>query len=247
MTENENWFESWFASPYYEILYHKRDETEAKQFINSLLNYLKPQSNDSILDLACGSGRHAVYLAAKGFDVTGIDLSENLIAQASKFSRDNLNFYVHDMRNEFRINYFNYTFNFFTSFGYFKSEHDNFRALENVCKGLKRGGIFVIDFFNLNYVKQHLIEEETRKLKDIQFKITRSIENGFVTKHISINHNGKAHHYQEKVQALTLGDFERYFSNMCLSISKVFGDYDLSPFDENKSERLIIIAGKEDA
>jgi len=123
-----DWFQSWFHSPYYELLYYKRDRAEAKQFIDALLAHLNPPTHASFLDLACGSGRHSVFLASKGFEVTGIDLSDELIEKAKANESGNLTFYVHDMRNEFRINYYNYTLNLFTSFGYFDSDHDNQRV-----------------------------------------------------------------------------------------------------------------------
>ncbi len=95
-----------------------------------------------MLDIGCGKGRHSVQLASKGFDVTGIDLSEHSITKAKKKENDHLHFFVHDMRLPFWINYFDYAFNFFTSFGYFKTrrEHDN--AIRTVAQSLKPGRHF---------------------------------------------------------------------------------------------------------
>ncbi|NQX98132.1 MAG: hypothetical protein HRT73_09675, partial [Flavobacteriales bacterium] len=44
-SENSEWFEDWFDSPYYHILYKNRDDKEAKDFISNLINYLKPGTN----------------------------------------------------------------------------------------------------------------------------------------------------------------------------------------------------------
>ena len=117
----KDWFESWFDSPYYHLLYSNRDEREADLFIKNLINYINPSTKSKILDLACGKGRHSKVLADLGFDVTGIDLSENSIVSAKKMENESLHFYTHDMRFPFRANYFDYTFNFFTSFGYFNT------------------------------------------------------------------------------------------------------------------------------
>ena len=76
------WFKDWFNTPYYHQLYFKRDENEAAAFINKLIDYLKPSAGACMLDVACGKGRHSVQLASKGFDVTGIDLSEDSIDEA---------------------------------------------------------------------------------------------------------------------------------------------------------------------
>ncbi|MFB6258319.1 MAG: cyclopropane-fatty-acyl-phospholipid synthase family protein, partial [Flavobacteriales bacterium] len=70
----KGWYETWFDSPYYHILYKDRDEEEAAFFVDRLMERLRAEKGDRILDLACGKGRHAVQLHRKGFDVTGVDL-----------------------------------------------------------------------------------------------------------------------------------------------------------------------------
>jgi 2-polyprenyl-3-methyl-5-hydroxy-6-metoxy-1,4-benzoquinol methylase len=115
------WFKDWFNSPYYHQLYFNRDEQEAAAFIDKLIDYLKPLPGSTMLDVACGKGRHSIQLANNGFDVTGIDLSDDSINEALQSETAQLHFYRHDMRLPFWINYFNYAFNFFTSFGYFKT------------------------------------------------------------------------------------------------------------------------------
>ena len=66
--ENKQWFELWFDSPFYHILYKNRNQDEANQFIDNIIEHLKIK-NVSILDMACGKGRHAYHLAEKGFTV----------------------------------------------------------------------------------------------------------------------------------------------------------------------------------
>ena len=119
--EQRDWFESWFGSPYYKVLYQNRDEYEAQEFVEKLVDYLQPMAGSKMLDIACGRGRHSRFLASKGFDVTGIDISFDSIAYAKQFEGDNLHFYQHDMRLPSWINYFDYAFNFFTSFGYLET------------------------------------------------------------------------------------------------------------------------------
>src|SRR5436853_6516213 len=60
------WFESWFDSPYYHVLYKERDDLEARSFLDSLIGYLNPAPGSTILDVACGKGRHSLYLNQKG-------------------------------------------------------------------------------------------------------------------------------------------------------------------------------------
>ena len=131
------WFETWFDSEYYHKLYKNRDDEEAEQFINNLITNLQLNSNSNILDLACGKGRHSIFLNNLGFKTVGVDLSPKSIAFARKFNNPNLHFEVRDMRKSFCKGQFDAIFNLFTSFGYFESKTENIEvliAIENMLK-----------------------------------------------------------------------------------------------------------------
>jgi SAM-dependent methyltransferase len=240
------WFEDWFNSAYYHLLYSHRDEEEANQFMQNLLTQLAPSPQSRILDLACGKGRHAQFIASKGFDVIGIDLSENSIAEALQKSTANLQFFEHDMRFPFRINYFDYVFNLFTSFGYFNNQRDEINTIKSIALDLKQNGIVVIDFFNASKVIQMTAKCSEQKVIDgIEFEWEKSIINKSVIKEIDVNDAGVVHHYKEQVRLLELVDFENYFAQAGLKLVATFGDYNLAPFDVTASERLIMIAQKQ--
>ena len=80
-----SWFEDWFNTPYYHILYKDRDYKEAENFISNLTKELKLPTDSSIIDLACGKGRHSVFLNQLGFEVLGVDLSEESILHNKQF------------------------------------------------------------------------------------------------------------------------------------------------------------------
>ena len=98
MTKNKDWFESWFDTSYYHILYSHRDYTEAKGFMQNLVKFLNLKADDLLLDLGCGKGRHSIFLNSLGYNIIGADLSKNSISEAKKFENDRLLFIVHDMR-----------------------------------------------------------------------------------------------------------------------------------------------------
>ncbi len=174
MARARDWFRSWFNSPYYHLLYADRNEKEAQDFIARLLDYLKPPPGSTMLDVACGTGRHAKALAAKGFDVTGIDLSPNSIAHALHFANDHLHFYEHDMRELFWINYFQYVFNFFTSFGYFKTHRENSNAIRTMAQSLHNGGTLVLDYLNSKWVEAQLVpQSEKKSANGVHFSINK--------------------------------------------------------------------------
>ena len=77
--------------------------------------------------MACGKGRHSVHLNSLGYQVTGLDLSEESIAYAKQFENSSLHFDVHDMSTPYH-DQFDAVFNLFTSFGYFENEEDNLKG-----------------------------------------------------------------------------------------------------------------------
>jgi 2-polyprenyl-3-methyl-5-hydroxy-6-metoxy-1,4-benzoquinol methylase len=240
------WFKDWFNSPYYHQLYFKRDETEAAAFINKLIEHLKPQPGTQMLDVACGKGRHSIQLAEKNFTVTGIDLSEDSIREAKEEESENLEFFVHDMRLPFRINYFDYAFNFFTSFGYFKTrrEHDN--AIRTIAQSIKPNGVFVMDYLNVHYAEDHLVHKSEKEIEDVNYYITKWFDEDHFYKKIVVEDENLEEplEYTEKVAKFSLGDFTEMFAYQGMQIQEVFGDYMFSNYDVKKSPRMIMIAEK---
>ncbi len=236
----ENWFASWFDTPYYHILYKDRDEAEAQHFMDNLTHYLNLPEDAKILDLACGKGRHSMYLNTLGFDVTGADLSENSIAEASAAANDKLHFKVHDMRLPFEEK-FDAVFNLFTSFGYFENDEDNLTTLKAIHDSLSEYGFAVIDFMNTNYVINNLVPEEVKTVEGIDFHIKRYVKDNHIFKEIDFEDKGQKFHFTEKVKALTLSDFEQMMEEAGIYLLDVFGDYKLRKFYKNDSERLIMI------
>jgi len=239
----EEWFKNWFDTTYYHTLYQNRNDDEAKVFIENLLQFLAPKKHSRFLDIACGKGRHANQIQEHNHHVVGYDLSEASIAEAKKTERKNLSFYVHDMRSIFRTNYFDYSLNLFTSFGYFNTARDEQNAILSASKSIKKGGTFVLDFLNKDKVIDTLVPEESKTLDGIEFSIKKYVKDNKVHKQINFYADKKERQYTEKVKLLALADFEKYFSFAGLEIKHVFGDYDLSPHS-NASNRLILIATK---
>ncbi len=238
------WFEEWFNSPYYHLLYKNRNEEEAQFFINNLLSKLNLNKGAKILDLACGKGRHAVYLNSLGYDVTGIDLSEENISIAKQSENETLAFFEHDMRHLYWSDYFDCIMNLFTSFGYFDDESDNVKTLQSVHDSLKPGGTFVIDFLNADKLKNELVAAEIITREGVEFHISREVKDDYIFKTIEVKEGEKSKTFTEKVHLLHLENFEKYFAETGLKIMGEFGDYSLNTFDAAISERLIIVVEK---
>ena len=240
------WFKDWFNSPYYHQLYFNRDEQEAAKFIDKLIDHLQPVPGSLMLDVACGKGRHAVHLAEKGFDVTGIDLSEDSIKEALLHETEKLHFYMHDMRLPFYINYYDYAFNIFTSFGYIttRREHDN--SIRTIAQSVKQDGCFVMDYLNVHYAEDHLVHQFDKEIDGVNYFITKWFDETHFYKKITVEDDALEEPliYQEKVAKFSLGDFTEMFAYQGLQIQEVFGDYNFGKYDVKKSPRLIMIARK---
>jgi SAM-dependent methyltransferase len=242
-----NWYKDWFSSPYYHQLYQHRDDKEAIDFIQLLIKYLQPAKNATMLDVACGKGRHSIALSEMSFDVTGIDLSLPSIEEAKESENEHLHFYQHDMRLPFWINYFDFAFNFFTSFGYFKTAREHNNAIRTIAQSLTKEGILVIDYLNVRYAENIKQKSIITVVDDSFFHITKWHDDHHFFKQIQVtdsNNKTLKHLYTEKVAKFSIGDFTEMLSYQHMQIQEVFGDYHLGKYDIKKSPRLIIIAKK---
>tara|TARA_R110002126_G_scaffold112105_1_gene250138 strand:- start:670 stop:1395 length:726 start_codon:yes stop_codon:yes gene_type:complete len=239
--KKKDWFTDWFNTPYYHILYKNRNDEDAQLFMKNITEFLALPKTTHILDLPCGKGRHSVFLNSLGYTVTGGDLADNSIKIAKKFENDTLKFKVHDMREPFN-NKYDAIFNLFTSFGYFEDDKEDLLILENIKNGLHKQGYFVFDFLNAAFVKATLVPNETKIVDHITFSITREITNGFIIKNISFFADDAQHTYTERVKYLDIDKMKAYFLAVGFTITNIFGDYKLSEFDAQTSNRLILVA-----
>ncbi len=239
-SKTENWFASWFDTPYYHILYKDRNYREAQLFMDNLTHYLNLPEDAKVLDLACGKGRHSIYLNQLGYTVLGVDLSENSIDIANKNANDTLHFKVHDMREPFEEKY-DAIFNLFTSFGYFEDDADNLKTLKAIKNSISEYGFAVIDFMNVPFVLDNLVAEEVKTVENIDFHLKRYLKDGFIIKEIDFDDQGQHYHFSEKVRALTLEDFTQMMDEAGIYLLDTFGDYKLKKYQKKTSERLILI------
>lgn len=240
----KEWFEEWFDTSYYHTLYKHRNDEEAAQFIERIVAELPLKTGAHVLDLACGKGRHSITLNKLGFNVLGVDLAANSIEKAQVFKNETLQFSVHDMREIIANQKFTAIFNLFTSFGYFDSINDNSKVIQAIHEMLEDEGLLIIDFMNATRVINQLVLQEIQTIDGLTFEITRNYDGTHIFKRIQFNDQGKAFDFTERVQALKIGDFTQLLVNNGFEIMRTFGDFQLNDYQENDSDRLLIIAKK---
>ena len=242
-----SWYTEWFNSENYLKVYSHRDESEAERLVELIVQTLSIKPDSKILDMACGSGRHAIIFAKKGFYVTAVDLSQRLMSEAKENAIQNdvkIDFVLSDILDFETTERFNLTLNLFTSFGYFDNDEDNFRVILKANELLIDGGYFVIDYFNKNYLLKNLIPTSVFSENGLRITQNRIIEGNRVRKNISIESNGLVEEYYESVRLYNHDEMLTHIKKAGFNIFNEFGDYNGNNFNKESSPRLIIVAKK---
>tara|TARA_Y100000385_G_scaffold228265_1_gene239408 strand:+ start:1225 stop:1977 length:753 start_codon:yes stop_codon:yes gene_type:complete len=243
-----NWFEQWFNSEEYHVLYGHRSQEEAGGFIQNLIEDSILGEEQQILDIGCGAGRHAAAMAVAGHHVTGVDLSANSILSAKQSfggMAESLRFVKGDMRYidaQFASQCFDVVTMMFTSFGYFDKEEEHLQTLRAIHAVLRPKGTFILDFLNLEKVRAELNQHEHIVRKGIEFEIHRRLTEEWIEKSIVFtDSSGERQHYTERVRAFSPQKLQSLLRACGFEIDAIFGNYDLIPLGKN-SPRCIIVA-----
>lgn len=234
------WFESWFGEEYV-ALYPHRNEAEAERAVALIAETLGTRSVRRVLDLACGSGRHARYLGQRWW-TSGVDLSETLlgIAQRNGIPARLVRADIREL--PYRQSSFDLVVNLFTSFGYFETDAEHERVIQDIRRVMTAGGTFVLDFFNARRVEEQLVPYDESSIAGRKVEQRREItdDGRFVVKHISIKDDGRQ--FVERVRLFSQRDLVSMLDRAGFRVEKSYGDYDGGPLTET-SPRVILFAG----
>ncbi|HYG65923.1 MAG TPA: class I SAM-dependent methyltransferase [Thermoanaerobaculia bacterium] len=236
------WYKEWFGEDYLD-LYSHRDESEAEAHMDFVERHLDTGHRPrAVLDLACGAGRHTAALRRRGYRTLGVDLSLTLLAHMHRLPR-----VAGDMRClPFTAGSFDWVLNFFTSFGYFERERENFQVLEEIVRLLTPGGRFLIDLLNPGYVLARLEPRETQEHDGRRVEIERWYDPAKlrINKRIRVLEPGRpARSFVESVRAYRAEEVTIGLRWAGLEVSNLFGGFQGEPY-QNDSERLIIVGYK---
>jgi SAM-dependent methyltransferase len=232
------WYKEWFGDDYLELYAH-RDEPEAEEHIDFVERQLGAAKPRAVLDLACGAGRHTAALRQRGYRALGTDLSVNLLARRQDLPR-----VAGDMRRlPFRNASFDWVLNFFTSFGYFESERENFCVLEEIVRVLAPGGRFLIDISNTEWTLGHLEAHSVEQLNGRRIEIDRWYDpvRRRLNKRIRFATRGeKSRTFLESVRAYRPEEVTIGLHWAGLEVDATFGSFQGEPHTDD-SERLILV------
>lgn len=174
-------FETW-----YPVVYAKRDDASATVEVAWAIDALELRSGSRVLDLACGGGRHARALHAKGFDVVGCDQSLTLIREALRRGGGPA-FVVADQRSlPFLSAAFEAVTCFFTSFGYGDGPEHDVRILRETARVLRPGGCFLLDLPDKCSVVEGLVAHGVERREGVVIESWRRWTGTRVEKDVSV-------------------------------------------------------------
>lgn len=241
------WWESFFGPDYLKQYEHARVRTAAEA--DGLEKILHLRKGGRILDLACGAGRHSIELARRGYEVTGYDLSEDLLRHAradAKRAKATVAFVRGDMRDLRYRAVFDAVINMFSSFGYFEDVEDDRKVLAGISRALKPRGKFLLERFNRESLAYELPLQGWRVGEDgsviLQEDMFDVLRGRYDTRQIVIDRDGTREH-RASVRAYTLPELKQMFDAAGLPIHRVLGGLDLSPY-QARSRRLVLYAVK---
>lgn len=236
------WYESAFCGPYLQVYAHRSPE-QAQAQVRAMLGCGLLPARGSVLDIACGAGRHLRAMRQAGLDARGLDFSLDLLRAGSLAGLA----VRADMRAmPFADARFDWACSLFTSFGYFDSADDDRRMFAQAARVLRPGGSLVLDHINpavtLRELKAHTVDE-----KDGTRLVQRRHHDraaGLLIKDVEFTRDGQTQKWQERVRLFEPGALEALLGQAGLRIVRRCGDLDGRAWQPDASPRQVVLASR---
>lgn len=183
---------------YYDTAYQNKNYQKESEFLIKAINKFSPIRVKNILSLGCGTAGHDIMMAKKGFSITGIDGSKEMIAIAKKKAKDSgidITFKVSDVTKFQLDKKFDFAMAMFNIVGYMTENDKMEKMLKNVSKSLKGNGLFVFDCWYGPAVLKSRPENKDKKIDEGLIRKTTQkldIEKSIIDINFNIVENGKS-------------------------------------------------------
>jgi SAM-dependent methyltransferase len=243
-----DWPVAFFDDDYLRIYHAMISPAVTAGEVDFLAGALEPPPGGTVVDVACGTGRHAIGLAARGYEVTGVDFNPRYLAAAATAAAaagTHASWIEADMRALPFDRAFDAAYSYFTSFGYF-SDEDNERVMAGVARALKPGGRFLLDVVNRDWILTHPqqrawnpLDDGSLLMEETTLDLRRSL---VVNRQIHVTPQTGAQITKEfLLRAYTCAELEAMCARHGLAVREVWGGPDRSAYDA-ESRRLVLLA-----
>jgi len=231
------------------VLFPRRRWEKAETEIGLLLGLLRMTGDETILDIPCGQGRHALELARRGFEVTAVDRTASYLDEARRRARDQnlqVQWVQDDMRRFSRPEAFDIVLNMYTSFGYFQDIEDDRAAARVFFEALRPGGRLVMELHGKENLAAGFSARDWVELDDGRVLLEertiiddwRAVRNRWI-----IYHDGERYELEFSLRLYGASELVDLLRGVGFSGITVFGNLEGDPYDEH-ALRLVIVATK---
>ena len=244
------WYEKFFNEDYVRLYTPFLSPARTEQDVAAIIKLLHLQPGNRVLDLCCGYGRHALELARYGCQVTGQDLSPRLLEQA-RTSAAEQKLQVHWLQSDMRTipfeNEFDVIINMFTSFGYFDSDEEDLKVLQQITKALKPGGFFLLETIHQARVIRTSASNSIIRYPDGLIVLEeRHVD--LLTSHNNVRitllyPDGRRTEHHQSIRVYTLTELAKMLRAAGLELTTYYGGLDGSAL--NIESRLVLISQKQ--
>ena len=238
----ETYFDETFVDIYRDFLTPERTERE----VEGLREMVPLEPGAQVLDLACGWGRHSIALARAGFRVTGLDLSETLLARARKRAEAAavpVDFVRGDMREIPWAARFDAVLSLYSSLGYWVSDEEDLRVLKAVHGALKPGGVFVMETMHRDHVVGAYAERDWWETEggatvwvEREFDAVDGVSQEW-TRWSRGSQTGEKYH---ELRVRTATEWDAMLRSAGLVPVDWYGDFELAPFVHTSPDLIVV-------
>lgn len=248
--EKKQWFENEsFWQNFGPVMFDSQRWAEAPGIAESVIKIAGLTKGSSVLDAGCGPGRISVELAAKGLDVTGVDIIQSEL-DAAKDSADaegvKLDLINCDLRSFKSQKKFDCAINLYTSFGYCDTIEEDFQILKNIADSLRDNGFFILECTSRETAILYFTDGEWFERSGLTVLTQFSVEGaweGLRSKWTIINRDGQRLEHEFVQRLYSAIELKRMMIRAGFNSVEIYGNYDFSPYNEH-AKTMVIVAKK---